>query len=130
MQGCKLFARSFRAELTKQSDVDLPMSHQDIADHLGLSIETVSRTITELERACLIERLSARTIFSEIAPRLHAFWISRRFLPHENSGQQATRFVAAGTDGMGGWHPPTFVLSRKSVMTAVSLLSQFGNIVV
>jgi CRP/FNR family nitrogen fixation transcriptional regulator len=38
------------------------MSHQDVADHLGLSIETVSRTITELERASLIERASARTI--------------------------------------------------------------------
>lgn len=44
------------------ADVDLLMSHQDVADHLGLSIETVSRTITELERACLIERASARTI--------------------------------------------------------------------
>jgi CRP/FNR family nitrogen fixation transcriptional regulator len=38
------------------------MSHQDIADHLGLSIETISRTITALERSCLIERASARTI--------------------------------------------------------------------
>jgi CRP/FNR family nitrogen fixation transcriptional regulator len=45
------------------SDVDLPMSHHDIADYLGLSIETVSRTITQLERADLIERTSVRTIF-------------------------------------------------------------------
>lgn len=44
------------------SDIDLPMSHKDIADHLGLSIETVSRTITEMEQASLIGRLSARTI--------------------------------------------------------------------
>jgi CRP/FNR family nitrogen fixation transcriptional regulator len=57
---------SFLLDLSRRIDetpyVDLPMSHQDIADHLGLSIETISRTITELERACLIERASARTI--------------------------------------------------------------------
>jgi CRP/FNR family nitrogen fixation transcriptional regulator len=38
------------------------MSHQDIADHLGLTIETVSRTITELERTQLVARLSPRTL--------------------------------------------------------------------
>ena len=56
------FLLDLSARIDEMSDLDLPMSHQDIADHLGLSIETVSRTITELERACLIERLSARTI--------------------------------------------------------------------
>jgi CRP/FNR family nitrogen fixation transcriptional regulator len=38
------------------------MSHQDIADHLGLTIETVSRTITDLERSRLVARLSPRTL--------------------------------------------------------------------
>jgi CRP/FNR family nitrogen fixation transcriptional regulator len=38
------------------------MSHQDIADHLGLTIETVSRTITELERSQVIARLSPRSL--------------------------------------------------------------------
>jgi CRP/FNR family nitrogen fixation transcriptional regulator len=56
------FLLDLSARADETSNVDLPMSHQDIADHLGLSIETVSRTITELERACLIERASARTI--------------------------------------------------------------------
>jgi len=42
--------------------LDLPMSHQDIADHLGLTIETVSRTITELERSEMIARISPRTL--------------------------------------------------------------------
>jgi CRP/FNR family nitrogen fixation transcriptional regulator len=56
------FLLDLSARMAETANVDLLMSHQDVADHLGLSIETVSRTITELERACLIERASARTI--------------------------------------------------------------------
>ena len=42
--------------------VDLEMTRQDIADYLGLTIETVSRTFTQLEREALIEMSSARRV--------------------------------------------------------------------
>jgi CRP/FNR family nitrogen fixation transcriptional regulator len=35
--------------------IELPMSRTDIADYLGLTIETVSRTLTQLERDNIIE---------------------------------------------------------------------------
>jgi CRP/FNR family nitrogen fixation transcriptional regulator len=42
--------------------VDLPMSRSDIADYLGLTIETVSRTLTQLERDRAISIPSSRRI--------------------------------------------------------------------
>ncbi|HXX26260.1 MAG TPA: helix-turn-helix domain-containing protein [Pseudolabrys sp.] len=44
------------------SEVDLPMSRQDIADYLGLTIETVSRTLTQLENAGAIGVPTSRRI--------------------------------------------------------------------
>ena len=42
--------------------IALEMTRQDIADYLGLTVETVSRTFSYLERKALIERPSARQI--------------------------------------------------------------------
>jgi CRP/FNR family transcriptional regulator, nitrogen fixation regulation protein len=42
--------------------VILPMTRQDIADYLGLTIETVSRTLTRLERNRVIAVTAGRTI--------------------------------------------------------------------
>lgn len=42
--------------------VELPMSRQDIADYLGLTIETVSRTLTQLENSAAIAVPTSRRI--------------------------------------------------------------------
>jgi len=44
------------------NEVDLPMSRQDIADYLGLTIETISRTLTLLENSAAISLPSSRRI--------------------------------------------------------------------
>jgi CRP/FNR family nitrogen fixation transcriptional regulator len=41
---------------------ELPMSRQDIGDYLGLTIETVSRTLTQLEAASTIALPAARRV--------------------------------------------------------------------
>jgi CRP/FNR family transcriptional regulator, nitrogen fixation regulation protein len=43
-------------------EVELPMSRQDVADYLGLTIETVSRMLTRLESASAIALLTAKRI--------------------------------------------------------------------
>ena len=51
------------AERIRSSDgVDLPMSRQDIADYLGLTIETVSRMLTQLENASVIAMPTSKRI--------------------------------------------------------------------
>ena len=44
------------------NEVELPMSRQDIADYLGLTIETVSRTLTQLENSGAIAVPTSRRI--------------------------------------------------------------------
>jgi len=45
-----------------RNDIELPMSRQDIADYLGLTMETVSRTLTQLEEAETIAVSKSRHI--------------------------------------------------------------------
>jgi CRP-like cAMP-binding protein len=47
---------------TSANEIELPMSRQDIADYLGLTIETVSRTLTQLENTAAIAVPTSRRI--------------------------------------------------------------------
>ncbi|MGA8561039.1 MAG: helix-turn-helix domain-containing protein, partial [Pseudolabrys sp.] len=56
----------FLLEMSRRSsdsdEIILPMSRQDIADYLGLTIETVSRSLMQLENAATIALPSSRHI--------------------------------------------------------------------
>jgi CRP-like cAMP-binding protein len=56
------FLLEMSRRLTGTNSVELPMGRQDIADYLGLTIETVSRTLTQLENTRTIELLASRVI--------------------------------------------------------------------
>jgi len=47
---------------TKNAAIELPMSRQDVADYLGLTIETVSRTFTQLEQNGVIALPTSRRV--------------------------------------------------------------------
>ena len=57
---------SFLLEMAERApgtdSVELPMSRQDIADYLGLTIETVSRTLTQLEAVAAIALPTSRRV--------------------------------------------------------------------
>ena len=57
---------SFLADLAERLGADdafdLPMSRQDMADYLGLTIETVSRTLTQLQADGLIDICGCRKV--------------------------------------------------------------------
>jgi CRP/FNR family nitrogen fixation transcriptional regulator len=59
---CFLIDMVQRASPREDDLIDLPMSRRDIADYLGLTIETVSRTLTDLERRGAIEISGRRYI--------------------------------------------------------------------
>jgi CRP-like cAMP-binding protein len=56
------FLLEMAERVTADGLVELPMSRQDIADYLGLTIETVSRTLTQLEKTAAIGVPSSRRI--------------------------------------------------------------------
>jgi CRP/FNR family nitrogen fixation transcriptional regulator len=54
-----------------KSELDLPMSRADIADYLGLTIETVSRAFSEFERQAAISLPSSRHVVMRDPIALH-----------------------------------------------------------
>jgi len=64
MEKMAMFLLDIAGRLQKGDRFDLPMRRTDIADHLGLTKETVSRTLTQMERDGLIKlEAIGRTIF-------------------------------------------------------------------
>ena len=65
----------FLLEMIKRApgatDLELSMSRQDIADYLGLTIETVSRTLTQLENSGAIAVPTSRRIVLRNRPALN-----------------------------------------------------------
>ena len=56
------FLLEMAARVPGCTEIELPMSRQDIADYLGLTIETVSRTLTQLENSAAIAVPTSRRI--------------------------------------------------------------------
>ena len=56
------FLLEMSSRCIRNQDLDLPMSRSDIADYLGLTIESVSRSFTSMERHKAIDLPSARHI--------------------------------------------------------------------
>ncbi len=56
------FLLEMAMRIKSNTEIELPMSRQDSADYLGLTIETVSRTLTILENSAAIALPSSRRI--------------------------------------------------------------------
>jgi len=57
-----------RSHHNEDDSIELPMSRSDIADHLGLTLETVSRVLNRLHRDDVIKLVSAHRV--ELADRV------------------------------------------------------------
>jgi CRP/FNR family nitrogen fixation transcriptional regulator len=66
------FLLEMAKRLTNSNTFELPMSRQDIADYLGLTIETVSRTLTQLECSSTIALPASRRVVLRDARALRA----------------------------------------------------------
>jgi CRP/FNR family nitrogen fixation transcriptional regulator len=65
------FLRDWLSRSGESKSVRLRIGYQDIADHLGIKIETLSRIITELERSGALARTSTRGVLTLHANLLH-----------------------------------------------------------
>ena len=56
------FLLDFAERMGRPEIMDLPMTRQDIADHVGLTIHTVSRTLSQLQAQGMVEARSSRHV--------------------------------------------------------------------
>jgi CRP-like cAMP-binding protein len=66
------FVIEWSAQSPDRKSASLVMARQDIADYLGLTVETISRTLTQLRLDNLIELRNAREIRVINLPALRA----------------------------------------------------------
>jgi len=64
------FLLGISERFVRAQDFNLPMSRADIADYLGLTIESVSRAFTEMERQCAIDLPTSRHVVMRSRPSL------------------------------------------------------------
>jgi CRP/FNR family transcriptional regulator, nitrogen fixation regulation protein len=64
------FLLEMAERVASSNEVQLPMSRQDIADYLGLTIETVSRTLTQFEDTAMIALPTSRRVVLRNRPAL------------------------------------------------------------
>lgn len=67
------FLLDFAGRTSATESISLPMSRQDIADYLGLTIETVSRTLSQFESEGVIALPDRRSVTVRSAGRLEAY---------------------------------------------------------
>ena len=60
LQRVAAFLLETEGRLGRRGSLELPMSRRDIADYLGLSIETVSRSISQLHGRRALDRVEPR----------------------------------------------------------------------
>jgi len=76
-----LLSMGERLGLDEDDLVDVPMNRQDIADYLGLTIETVCRVLSELKRAGLVETPNLRQFVLSDAATLQALAVGDSEFP-------------------------------------------------
>jgi CRP/FNR family nitrogen fixation transcriptional regulator len=72
-QGCLREGASLLmniAERSRRDGIDLPMGRQDMADYLGLTIETGSRMLTKLQTSAVVEFAGLRSFHIRNRPAL------------------------------------------------------------
>src|SRR6516165_5898886 len=82
----------FILEMEKRTKVgnaiQLPMKRQDIADYLGLTIETVCRVLTSLESCAAIEIQTLQRVVLRSSSALRTAMEDRSSIPHKNAARK------------------------------------------
>ena len=66
-----MIARRSGADTRTPIEIELPFGRLDMADYLGLTVETVSREITKLKRSGLISLNGSQKVVLRRMRRLH-----------------------------------------------------------